>query len=172
MRSLIRYLAMLLTCLATQAALAADVFLLNIPGIHGDVTLAKYTGWISVTAFSGAFENSSNAATGASCQQMGIVKVIDVASPALAMAVATEQRHPEVALVAVADSGGGNEFLRFTLRNALISSVAFGGDSSTSARTEKLTVSPQQIEVRYVPQNPDGAPGAPISTVVDCLGAS
>ena len=137
-------------------------------------------GWISVSVFSGALANSSSAATGkqpaaaspASCQQLSIVKLLDVTSPVLAMAVATEQRHPELVLVAVADSGNGSEFLRFTLRNAVISSMAFGGDSSTSARTETLAVRPEQIEVRYVPQNPDGTPGAPITTVIDCFGVS
>jgi type VI protein secretion system component Hcp len=81
--------------LAAYSASANDIFLLNIPGISGDVTLRGYQGWISVTAFSEGFKNAddrtgSGAEAGrTSCQELHVVKLLDVTSPEVAAAVAT-----------------------------------------------------------------------------------
>jgi len=64
--------------------------------------------------------------------------------------------------------GNDHEFLRFVLKNAIITSVLFGGDSVSSSRTETVTISAQQIQISSTPQSADGAAGATATTDVDC----
>ena len=49
MRSLIFWMSTAPVGLATPVAHAAEVFLMQVPGIRGDVTLAGYAGWILVS---------------------------------------------------------------------------------------------------------------------------
>ena len=169
-------LLVLVPMLFSLSARAADeIFLLNVPGISGDVTLKDFPGWISVTSFSESFANGGarGAGTGAGrrigCQELRIVKPLDVTSPELTMAVASGHLYHTITLVALRTAGDvPQEFLRFTLSNALFTSVAFAGNSDASARTESLEVRPTRVEVRYTPQRADGGLGAPVSTSVDC----
>ena len=90
-------------------------------------------------------------------------------SPELALAVATGRVFGKIELVAVRSSNGGpEEFLRFTLSNVVISSVAFAGDANTSARTETLVLRPTKVDVQYTPQRADGSLGSPVSALLDC----
>jgi type VI secretion system secreted protein Hcp len=74
-----------------------------------------------------------------------------------------------VLLAAVRTSGDRPvEFLRFTLSNVVIASVAFAGDTGTSARIETLVLRPTRVEVQYTPQNADGSAGTTITATVDC----
>jgi type VI protein secretion system component Hcp len=96
-------------------------------------------------------------------------KTLDKTSAELTMAVATGHPYARVELAAVKSAGDRPvEFLHFTLFNTVISSVAFAGDSSTSARTETLVLRPARVEVQYTPQNVDGSLGTPITATVDC----
>jgi type VI secretion system secreted protein Hcp len=164
----------MLVSLAAQAA--DEVFLLNVPGITGDVTLKDFAGWISVTSFSESFANSGARGGGGGggarrigCQELRIVKPLDLTSPELTLAVASGHLYRTIELVALRTAGGApQEFLRFTLSNALFTSVAFAGNSDASARTESLEVRPTRVEVKYTPQRADGGIGAPASTTVDC----
>jgi type VI secretion system secreted protein Hcp len=171
---LTRGLGGLLLVMAAQATPAAEQFLMNIPGINGDVTTKGYVNWISVTSFSEGISGSQGSATGLgagrlTCQAMHIVKPLDVTSPALMAAVATGHHYSTIELVALSTSDGGQgEFLRLTLQNVLIASVTFAGDSSTSARVETLTLDPERIEVTYTPQLADGRPGTPVTSQVNC----
>ena len=172
-RAIILLLALTLASTAAQAA--DEIFLLNVPGISGDVTLQGYAGWISVTSFSEAFTNSgARAGSGAGgrvgCQELQIVKLLDVTSPELTMAVAGGHVYHMIQLVALRTAGDAApvEFLRFTLTNALFTSVAFAGDASASARTETLEVRPTRIDVKYTPQRSDGTPGPAVMTSVQC----
>ena len=156
---------------AVAQASSAEVFLMNIPGVSGDVTLAGYPGWISVTTFSEGFASIGGASAGGgarhvTCHDLRIVKPLDVTSPALTMAVATGHQYSKIELVALSNSHGSESpFLKLTLHHAFITAVNLGGDSATSARYETLTVEAQSIDVSYFAPRPDGAPGEMTATV-------
>jgi len=170
--------------LTAYSASAEELFLLNIPGISGDVTVKGYEGWISVTAFSEGFKNADERGTGSggadagrtSCQELHVVKMLDVTSPEVAAAVAMGHRYANVKLAVLKTGAQPLEFLRFTLSNVLFTSVTFGGstktstttDVTTTARVETLALKPTQIIMQFVPQTADGAPGAPVTSMVDC----
>jgi type VI secretion system Hcp family effector len=184
MRKSLLALTALVLGLAAQAASAEELFLLNIPGIGGDVTLKGYEGWISVTAFSEGFTNAEGAAFGGgaevgrtSCHELRVVKMLDVTSPEVAAAVATGRHYASVKLAVLKEGAQNFEFLRFTLSNVIFTSVTFGGNTKTStadvtttARVETLALRPRQISIQFVPQAADGAPGTPVISMVDCSG--
>jgi type VI secretion system secreted protein Hcp len=168
---------------AAQSTSAEELFLLNIPGIAGDVTLKGYEGWISVTAFSAGFTNSDGRSFGGgadagrtNCQELHVVKMLDVTSPEVAAAVATGHRYANVKLAVLKEGSRNFEFLRFSLSNVIFTSVTFGGSTNTStttdvtttARVETLALKPAQISLQFVPQSADGTPGTPVSSMVDC----
>jgi hypothetical protein len=64
MRSLILLSCMLSLASAAQATPTGETFLMNVPGITGEVTRPSYVGWISVNSFSGGFRNSSVVGSG------------------------------------------------------------------------------------------------------------
>jgi type VI secretion system secreted protein Hcp len=165
--------------LASATAQAAnEEFFLKIPGINGESQAQAYPGWIQIDSFTESFVNSTASRGGAgaggarertSCQDLHLSKMLDKTSAELAMAVATGHTYSPVLLAAVRTSGDRPvEFLRFTLSNVIISSVAFAGDTGTSARIETLVLRPTRVEVQYTPQNADGSVGATITATVDC----
>jgi type VI secretion system secreted protein Hcp len=157
-----------LSCLTAMAAQAAtEDFYLTIPGVTGDVVASGHEGTIQVTSFSEAFSAASGNDR-AACHDLKILKVLDSTSPKLAMAVATGVRYPAATLQAVSAGKDQVNFLTFTLNNVLVSSISFGGDSDTSARTETVTLHPASVKISYRPQRADGTLGTPIESMVDC----
>ncbi len=174
MRSIGILIGTLLLSLSAQAG--TETFYMQIPGIKGESLDKTYVDWIPVTSFSEGFMTSGRAGSGGAgraagrlvCQALQVVKQLDSSSPAITAAVATGQVFHEIDLVAVASSDRPITFLKFALHNALISSVTFGGDSSTSARVETLSVTAPRVDVTYWPQLPDGSRGAALTAIVDC----
>jgi type VI protein secretion system component Hcp len=102
------------------------------------------------------------------CHALTVVKPLDTTSPELALDAATDKHLATVILAALSSGGESREFLRFTLKNAFITAVQFGGDSVSSSRTETLTIEAEQIQVTATPQQPDGAGGPPVTTTINC----
>jgi type VI secretion system secreted protein Hcp len=158
------------------AQAANEEFFLRIPGINGESQAQGYVGWIQIDSFAESFVNNTATFGGAgggrertSCQDLHLSKVLDKTSAELAMAVATGHTYTPVLLAALRTSGDQPvEFLRFTLHNVVITSVAFAGDTGTSARIETLVLRPTRIDVQYTPQNVDGSAGATITATVNC----
>jgi type VI secretion system Hcp family effector len=163
-----------LLSLASFAAAAAENFYLKIPGITGEATTKAFVGWIPVTSFSEGFltvngGGGSGRATGrVVCQSLQVVKLLDSSSPQIALAVATGHVYSDVTLEATTAGELEQPFLRFTLHHALVSSVTFGGDSTTSARVETINFSAESVEVTYWTQSRDGSQGTPVSSSITC----
>jgi type VI secretion system Hcp family effector len=175
MRSLILWISTALIGLTTPVAHAAEVFLMQVPGVGGDTTLAGYRGWISVGTFAAGFSNAAADTSGAvttgarSCQSLQVIKPLDATSPQMSMAVFSGTAYPTVTLVALKPSGTSLvPFLRFTLSDVVVNSIAFVGNDSTSAQNESLTLVYGQIQVTYLVQDPTGAITA-VSTTMNCL---
>lgn len=157
---------------ALSVAAPGDLFLLQIPGITGEVTRPRYPGWISVNSFAVGISNSAaNSGGGAGAgKPLSIIKPLDTTSPELALLAANGRVQPLVTLVALSGAAGEGrfEFLKFTLRNAVVTALQLGGDSVAAAHTEQLTIAAQQITVTSTPQLPDGRPGTPVTTEIAC----
>lgn len=168
---------MLAALLLATTAQASETFFMNIPGIKGESLDRAYAGWIPLTSFSDGFMSSGRPGAGSTgraggrlvCQALQVVKQLDSSSPAITAAVATGEVFHEIDLVAVVAGDAPFTFLKFALHNAVISSVTFGGDSSTSARVETLSITAPKVDVTYWPQQADGSRGAPLTTTVDCF---
>jgi type VI secretion system Hcp family effector len=176
MRSLIFWISTALVGLTTPVARAAEVFLMQVPGIRGDVTLAGYPGWISVATFAAGFSNAAVDTSGGvtpgtrSCQSLQVIKPLDVTSPQLSMAVFSATAYPTVTLVALKPSGTSLvPFLRFTLSDVVVNSIAFVGNGASSAQNESLALVYGQIQVSYLIQDPAGAIMVGASTTINCL---
>lgn len=173
MHKFLLFFGTLLIGLGAQAA-PGDVFLVQIPSINGAVNFSKYRGWILVTSFSTGITTatSSNPGSGGGaskpmCQPLVLIKPLDTTSPELALAAASGKHFATVTLAALS-GGNEHEFLRFVLKNAIITSVLFGGDNVSSSRTETVTISAQQMQISSTPQSPDGSGGATSTTDIDC----
>jgi type VI secretion system Hcp family effector len=168
MRCVILGLCTLAMTVLSQVAGAApgDVYL-QVPNITGNVTHQGYVGWISLTTFSAGFTSPLDTSTGTAgghvtCQQVVAIKPLDAISPLLALDVATGRPLSTVYLAVL--NGEGHEFLRLTLKNAVLSSLLLGGDNARSARSETLSISAQQIELT----TNDAAGGHNVETMIDC----
>jgi type VI protein secretion system component Hcp len=176
MKSLLLWVATALIGLAAQGALASEVFLMQVPGVRGDVTLAGYAGWISVASFSAGFSNAAADTSGAvtagtpSCQSLQVIKLLDLTSPLLSMGVIRGTAYPTVTLVALNQTSTSLvPFLRFTLSDAIVQSIAFAGAGASSAQFESLTLVYGQIEVSYLTQSSTGGLAGVVSTTINCL---
>jgi type VI secretion system secreted protein Hcp len=146
------------------------------PAIAGDVTLAGYPGWISVSSFSVDLSSSvtANSAGGSisgkvACPRVLVTKPLDSASPRLAFALFKEESLGTVTLAALKDLGSGTfKYLTFTLTNATVSQVSLAGSGAVSAQAENVTFNPEKLVITYIPQKPDGTGGAPVSAGYDC----
>ncbi len=172
MRTLMLCLGAVLAGVSAHAA-PGDVFLMQIPNINGDVTRTHYTGWITVSAFSAGITTPVSTGTGGggagrpTCNPLVVIKPLDTTSPELAMAAATGEHLATVNLAALG-SGEQREFLRFTLKNAIVTSIVFGGDSVSSAHTETLSIIAEQIQITATPQLANGQAGTPVTTSFSC----
>jgi len=176
MRSLIFWISSALIGLTAPAVHATEVFLMQVPGVRGDVTLAGFPGWISVGTFSAGFSNAATATSGAvtagtpSCQPLQVIKPLDLTSPALSMGVILGTAYPTVTLEALNQTSTSLiPFLRFTLSDVMISSISFSGTGASSAQYESMTLIYGQIQVTYWTQSATGAPAAAVSTTINCL---
>jgi type VI secretion system Hcp family effector len=147
------------------------------PTIAGDVTLAGYPGWISVSSFSVDLTSSVtlNGSSGSSsgkvaCPQVVVTKPLDSASPQLAFALFKGEFLGTVTLAALKDLGNGVfKYLTFTLTNAAISQVSLAGSGTVSAQAENVIFNPEKLVITYIPQNPNGTSGTPVSAGYDCV---
>jgi type VI secretion system Hcp family effector len=181
MKSLLLWATTALMGLAAQGALGSEVFLMQVPGVRGDVTLAGYAGWISVASFSASFSNAAANTSGAvtagtpSCQPLQVIKPLDLTSPQLSMGVILGTAYPTVTFVALNQTSTGQTspilvpFLRFTLSDAIVQSIAFAGTGASSAQFETLTLVYGQIEVSYLTPSSTGASAGMVSTTINCL---
>ena len=175
MRSLIFWITAALIGLTTPVVHATEVFVMQVPGVQGDVTLANYARWISVQAFSAGFSNAATDTSGAvtpgapTCQPLQVIKLLDATSPQISVAAFTGTTYPTVTLVALNLIGTSYvPFLQFTLSDVVVSSVAFVGNGAASAQNENLTLVYGQITVTYMAQNASGLLTAKSNTL-NCL---
>ncbi|HXC76072.1 MAG TPA: type VI secretion system tube protein Hcp [Candidatus Acidoferrum sp.] len=148
-------------------------YFLNIDGIPGESTDAKYKGEIQLNSFSIGESNSSTlgSATGGagagkvSFQDFNFTTKFSKASPKLMLACATGKHIPSAVMTArkSGGQGGGFEFLVVKLTTVLVNSIHSQGTDTVPEDAVSLAFA--KIEVDYKEQKPIGALGATTSFV-------
>jgi type VI secretion system secreted protein Hcp len=95
---------------------------------------------------------------------ISISKLIDKSSPVLFINCATGKRIPTATLYARRD-GNVFDYFTLTLSDLLVSSVTQSAADGGIIETVSLSFS--KITLTYVEQNPNGAPGASVSSSFD-----
>jgi len=159
--------------------MAAVDYFLKLDGITGDSTDEAHKGEINVDSFSWGVSNSSNigSATGgagagkAQFQEFHVTMQTSKASPDLFKKCVTGSHFQKAVLTcrkAGGDNRAGQDFLKFTLSDALISSYSINGDGhSDQGPEDAITINFAKFEVEYTQQNSDGGIGSVISAGFD-----
>lgn len=143
---------------------------LNIPGIKGESTSANYSGQIAVSSFSGGISNVVNVSgSGVSVGKPAFVdivitKYLDSASTPLCLNCAQGTSFQNVVLTFTKTTGASSSetaFYTLTMNSVVIKSVQNSVSGGTPMETLVLTCGSTQWS--YVPQNPSGTLGTPIT---------
>jgi type VI secretion system secreted protein Hcp len=151
----------------------AEQWFLKVDGIAGESTSAKYAGAIDVQAWSWGVVGGVSAATGggagtgkATFQDLHVSTLISKASPLLLKACATGTHIKTVTLHGVKAGQKVQEFLTYTLSDAVITAVQ-QGDADSGAPVEHVTFGFRKVKVDYRPQKADGTLAAAVTFAYD-----
>ena len=147
---------------AGAASAATDTFML-VPGIPGSSVTVGHENWIDVISLQQSFPGQLR--KGTACD-VTVVKGLDIAGPKLYLAAVTGQIFPEIKIEVVKVGAAPLTFYQLKLTNAIISSITTSGNSTSIV--ESVVISPQSAMLSFFPQNPDGAPGSPITATIPC----
>lgn len=160
---------------------AAYTMFLKVDGIPGESTDEMHPNWIEVLSFDMGVTQSASASAsfggGASSeradfQDFAIVKLLDKASPKLAIACADGTHISEVQLVLCRTGGDKLKFMEYKLSNCIVSSVSASGSVMTQGSAtlpfEMVTFNYGKIEWTYTQQRrADGSGGGNVGACWD-----
>jgi len=151
--------------------MAIDMYC-KIDGIDGESTDDKHKDWIEVLSFDWGVSQpvSVGSATGgrtagrADFQDFGITKLVDKASPNLALYCASGKHISKVVVELCLAAEEKHPFMKFTLEDVVVSSVSPGGaaEAVEPRPTESVTFNYGKIEWEYTPIDQTGKKGASV----------
>ena len=152
----------------TADAAAVDYFL-KVEGIEGESLDDRHKGEIDILSFSWGMSNSGSFASGsgagagkASFGSIRVTTAVTKASPLIFESVATGKHIPNVTLSAVKTGATGQEFLKVTLTDVVITSYQTGGTVG-EVPTDTFRLNFAKIEIEYKPQKADGSLDASVN---------
>ena len=158
----------------TVDAAAVDYFL-KIEGIEGESIDDRHKGEIDIMSFSWGMSNSgtfaSGGGSGAGKVSFGSIRLntaVSKASPMIFESVATGKHFPTVTLSAVKTGAIGDEFLKVTLTDVMITSYQTGGMVG-EVPTDSFRLNFAKIEFEYKPQKADGSLDASVKAGYDVI---
>jgi len=143
-----------------------DAFM-QIDGIKGDSTDDAHKDWIEILAF----RHSAKQATGGSLSAQGthaggrvtmgdfhIVKKLDVGSPTLFLRACDGKPIPQVVIELCRAMGEKTVFMKYTLKDVIVSSVEPSGSSEGEdlIPTEEVEFRSAEYHLEYTPTDPTG----------------
>lgn len=141
----------------------ADMFL-KIDGIEGESTDQKHKGEIELQSWSFGATQPGSAGHGGGAgigktqlHDFSIVKFADKASPKLFEACTTGKHIPTVKLTCRKAGGDQQEFLKITMKEAIVSNFTQSGSGGGSLPMDNLSLNFTTIEMEYGVQNEKGA---------------
>jgi type VI secretion system secreted protein Hcp len=140
---------------------------LKLDGIEGESTDARHAKEIDVTAWSLGVTNAGSGHAGGGggagrpkVTDLAVSKLLDRASPALMLAVASG-RHVRSGRLTV--TGGGPrpvEYLVVDLEDVLVTACLLADAADPDRPVENVSLAFGKIHVTYTQQSPDGGPGS------------
>lgn len=141
-------------------------YFLNIDGIKGESMDSKHKDEIELLEHSfggtnsGSFSSISGGGSGkVAMQDFNFKQVVQKSSPLLLKAMATGQ-HIKKAILTCRKAGGGStpgqEFLKITLGDLLVSSYNINGSNEDVVPSDHISLNFSTIEYSYSPQKQDG----------------
>src|SRR3989304_7726303 len=131
----------------------------DIPGESSDKNHNKEIDILSLS-WSSVMQSSRDGAAGkASAEEFSVTKYIDKATPKLFESLATGKHIAEAKIVVRNAGGNPVEYLKYTLKDIMVSSYSTGGSSGESRPTENISFNYGKIEIEYTELNADGTPG-------------
>jgi type VI secretion system secreted protein Hcp len=136
-------------------------------GVDGESTHQDHKGEIEVLSWSWAVSNASSLSGGGSGKgkanpgDFTFLHLYDKASPVLAKKCASGVHFPSVVVTARKAGEGQKDFLKVTMKEVFISSVAPSG-SQGGEIAESIAMSYGEIEFAYKPQDDKGGLGGEV----------
>ena len=140
---------------------AVDMFL-KIEGVEGESKDKAHGKEIDILSLNWSTAMQSSRAGGgtgkASVEELSVTKYIDKATPKLFESLVTGKHIAEAKIVVRSAGGNPVEYLKYTLKDIMVSSYSTGGSSGEDRPTENVSFSYGKVEVEYTELNPDGTP--------------
>jgi type VI secretion system secreted protein Hcp len=147
----------------------ADYFM-KIDTVPGDSTDSKHKNEIEVVSWSWGLTNPGTGGHGggggtgkAEIQDLHFTARTSKASPVLFVNCAKSVHHKTAVLTARKPGSQPHEYLIITLSDAQISSYQVAGNENDDLPLDQVSLVFGKIQVRYIPQTPDGKIGTPIT---------
>jgi type VI secretion system secreted protein Hcp len=154
--------------------MAAVDYFLKLDGIDGESTDDKHKNWIEIDSFSWDLggiigEEGSRATTASkvSVQDFNFVSRIDKSTPILMLSCATGKHITDGVLIGRKAGERQQDFLVIKLTDILVSGFQTGGSAGDVVPTDQFSLNFAKIEFTYIPEDPTGKPGSPISAGFD-----
>jgi type VI secretion system secreted protein Hcp len=148
--------------------MAFDAYL-KIDGIDGESTDKNHAKWIAILSYSHGLSQPVSSASGTGgrtsqrvdIQGFSIVKELDNASPLLALHCCNGKHIPKVQLELSEASENPHVYMKYTLEDAIVSSVRPGGSTQggDNKPLEEVTFHFGKIKWEYKPIDSPGKPG-------------
>jgi type VI secretion system secreted protein Hcp len=148
--------------------MAVDIFL-KIEGIDGESTDEKHEKWIEILSYNHGVSQpvSGVSATGgrtggrADFQNLSVVKTIDNATCDLNIKCAKGEHIPKIELELCLATGEKHTFMKYTLEDCIVTSVAPGGSAGGEVKPmENVSFAYGKIKWEYTPIDHTGKPGS------------
>ncbi len=147
--------------------MAVDMFL-KLGDIKGESSDDKHRDEIDVLSWSWGMEqhmgtSPAGGGVGAgkvSVHDLSVTKYIDKASPGLMLACCNGEHFKEALLTVRKAAKTAIEYLKITLKDVIVSSMAVGGSTGQDRQPETITFNFAEFGTQYTPQKPDGTADA------------
>ncbi|WP_342113474.1 Hcp family type VI secretion system effector [Pseudoduganella sp. OTU4001] len=148
--------------------MAADMFL-KLDDIKGESQDGKHKDEMDVLAWSWGASQSGTMHTGggggagkASVNDLSLTKYVDKASPNLLGACCSGKHFDQATLVVRKAGDKPLEYLKYTFKQVLVSSINVGGSGGEDRLTENVTLNFAEYKMEYFPQKSDGSGDAAV----------
>jgi type VI secretion system secreted protein Hcp len=158
--------------------MSGDMFL-KLGDIKGESKVDGHIGEIELMSWSwGATQSGSTrgisglTAGKVNVQDLTFTKLLDTASPNHIGAVCAGTSYPTATLICEKSAGNGKkavQYLKISMKDVLISSMALGGSGGSDTHTETVTLNFGSVQTAYTPMKSDGTPDATIQSGWDIV---
>lgn len=146
--------------------MAVDIFL-KLGDISGESSDDKHGEEIDVLSWSWGMNQSGTTHTGGgggagkvSVNDISVVKYCDAATPAIMLACCNGKHYPEAKLTVRKAGENPLEYIKLTMKEVLVSSVATGASHGDDRPVETITLNFAEFKIEYTPQKADGTGAA------------